>query len=273
MFRRKCSSDQQRAQERVVNTEEHLSKMSPAEIVNEMENIFLDNNSDDMDIDQLEVYLEYLDKVAPVEVTVDSYEQFAEKHASLLAEAHADWKPPRRKKTVIRRAWLVAAVLFVVVGACSIAYAGYTPFAQWVNETLSFSRSPDGSYTSLQEALDAYGIKERLLPKWLPQVYYISDVKVMESEASNYFFAQYLSIEDPNDVLTITVRENLLTDVQVMYEKDSTIVDELLVGSTTYYIGRNNELTTITWAVGVYECSVSGMIEEEDISKIINSIA
>lgn len=272
MFRRKCSSDQQRAQERVVNTEEHLSKMSPAEIVNEMENIFLNNNSDDMDIDRLEAYLEYLDKVAPVEVTVDSYEQFAEKHASLLAESHADWKPPRRKKAVIRRAWLVAAILCVLIGAGSMAYAGYTPFAQWVNETLSFNRSPDGSYTSLQESLDAYGVKEKLVPKWLPTAYYIAEVEVFETEVTNTFFAQYASIDNPDDTMTITVRENLQSDRQVMYEKDSASADEILVGGISYYVSQDDVYTTITWALGPYECTISGVIAEEDVSKIIDSI-
>ena len=271
MFRKAYSSDRRRAQEKAVNTDEHLSGMSPSEIVEEMENIFLDNNSDDMDVDRLVAYLDHLDQVAPVEVHVDSCQQFLEKHAATFG-AHADAKSPRRAKTIMHRAMLAAAVLCVLIGACSIAYAGYTPFAQWEDETSSFSNSPEGEYVLLQDALDAYGVKEKLVPRWLPHGYMISEVQVFEAEMENTFFALYESTESPDDMLTITVRENLLSDAQTVYEKDDTAIDEIIVGSTTYYIGQNNKNITIVWTQGAYECCISGIIEEEDIFKIIDSI-
>lgn len=275
MFRKDYSTDPQRAQDRAVNTEEHLSKMSPSEIVDEMENIFLSDNSDDMDVDQLLAYLDHLDEVAPVAEPFDaeeSYRQFAQDHAALMeAASEKPEKPVHRIPTVVRRIGLVAAALVVVVGVGSIAYASSTPFAQWVNETFSFNSRPAGEYTSLQEALDDYGVKDKLLPSWLPEEYVVSDISVNEMAAFTSFFAQYSSVLSSEHSLTIMIRENPLGTANTVHEKDSESVNPIEAGSNTFYVNRNFDKTSIIWEIGRYECNLSGAITEEDIFKIINS--
>lgn len=277
MFCNDYSSDQHRAQDRTVNIKKHLSNMSPSEIIDEIENIFLDNPSDDMDVDQLITYLEHLDQVAPIDEPFDveeSYKDFMENHSVLMETSNMQKATQLRCRPMklMRRGILVAIALCIVLGACTFAYATSTPFAQWVNETFSFNRTTVGSFTSLQEALDVYNIKEKLVPQWLPPNYTLLDVQVNELEATNVFFAQYVSINDPDAILTITIRENRTSTMQTVYEKDPTLVSEVSIGTTTYYVSRDNEYVAITWAIDSYECSISGLIEEDDVFKIINSI-
>lgn len=277
MFRKNYSTDQKRARDRAVNTKEHLSKMSPSEIVDEMENIFLGDNSDDMDVDQLLAYLDHLDQVAPIDEPFDaeeSYQQFAQEHAALLeaAQTTAPVKSVRHAPRIIRRLIPVASIIILIVGIASITYASSTPFAQWVNETFSFNSRPTGEYTSLQEALDDYSIKEKLLPNWLPKEYVISTVSVNETTAFTTFLAYYDSVEVSDHSLTITIREGPAEMVKTMHEKDITSVDPITSDTSTYYIGYDNGQTSIIWELGRYQCNITGIIAEDDVSKIIDSI-
>lgn len=277
MFHKDYSADPERAQDRAVNTKEHLSKMSPSEIVNEMENIFLGENFDEMDVNRLLEYLDYLDQVAPIDEPFDaeeSYRQFTQDHAALMeaAQTTVPAKPARRFPRSVRRIIIVAATIILLVGIVSIAYAGSTPFAQWVDETFSFSSIPAGEYTSLQEALDDYGVNEALVPEWLPNEYAIATVSVNEATGFTTFLAHYNSVKDPDDHLTITIRERPSEPIKTMYEKDATSVTSIKSGTAIYYIGHDNGQTSIMWELGRYQCNISGIIDEEDISKIIDSI-
>ena len=276
MFRNDYSFDQQWAQDRAVNTKEHLSNMSPSEIVDEMENIFLDNPSDDMDVDQLITYLEHLDQVAPVDAPFnaeESYQDFIENHSVLMETSTVQkvTQPRYYAKTLMRRAVLVAATLCAVLVVCTFAYATSTPFAQWVNETFSFGGNPSQGYRSLQEALDDYGIRDNLIPAWLPPEYVINDVYVSESDSYTIFGALYQSIDANGDMLLITIKQY---DVQpnTSFEKDGIDVKTVLNKNSTYYVSNNNGKTVILWRVDCYECCVSGNYDEEDIYQIINSI-
>jgi hypothetical protein len=251
--------------------------MSPSEIVDEMENIFLDNNSDDMDVDKLISYLDYLDQVAPIDEpfnTEESYQKFMEIHAVLMEDDAFSRKEPLRRpiRTVVRRAALVAAMLCLVIGACGVAYASSVPFAQWVNEVFSFADSSNLEYSSLQEALDDYGVKEKLLPKWLPQDYVVADVSVEKMESFTVFSARYESVTDASKSLTVSIRKLPSTEMHTIFEKDDATVDIRTSGSYTYYITHNEAYTSIIWDVTSYECCITGVIDEGDISNIISSI-
>lgn len=277
MFRKDYSADQKRARDWAVNTKEHLSQMSPSEIADEMENIFLGDYSDDMDVDQLLEYLDHLDKVAPIDEPFDaeeSYQQFTHDHAALMdaAQTTGSAKSVRRFPKSVRRIILVAATIILLVGIASVAYASRTPFAQWVDETFSFGSRPAGEYTSLQEALDDYGVKENLLPRWLPKEYAVFEISVNKTPAFTVFFAQYKSVVNPECSLTITIREKPPGTPDAIHEKDNESVDTIESGADTYYITQNFDRTSIIWEIGRYECSLSGLIAEEDIPKIIDSI-
>lgn len=274
MFGKNYSDDHRRALDKTVNTEEHLSQLSPSEIADEMENIFLDNDSDDMDVDQLIAYLDYLDKVAPVEDprgAEDTAQRVLEQHAAHTEDTAS--KAPRRF-LVRRRIFSLVAVIMILVGViCAIAYANNPKEAKQTDETFTFGDAPTGTYTSLQEALDAYGVKEKLVPKWLPSDYLVAEIQATERKTDRTFFAQYVGVENSENNLTITIRENLTPNMQATYEKDDTGIDKFLIGSTTYYVSQDQGYTNIKWTVDTYECAISGVIAEEDISKIIDSIA
>ena len=274
MFGKNYSDDHRRALDKTVNTEEHLSQLSPSEIVDEMENIFLDNDSDDMDVDQLIAYLDYLDKVAPVEDprgAEDTAQRVLEQHAAHTEDTAS--KAPRRF-LVRRRIFSLVAVIMILVGViCAIAYANNPREVKRTGETLTFGNAPTGTYTSLQEALDAYGVKEKLAPKWLPSGYMVTDIQVLEDNMAENFFAEYSNMmESSDDKLTITIRKNLTPDMQATYERSSDVESAENEDQPEYSVDQNNARTLITWTVDEYECTISGMIDEEDIPKIMNSI-
>jgi len=112
--------------------------------------------------------------------------------------------------------WLRSvAVLVLVIGvfgvvAISAKASGFNLFgmmATWTKDIFHFSGSTETSeytepdqideiqFTSLQEALEMHGIKQKLVPAWVPDGYELTEVEAFQNPAEKSFYALYCRSE------------------------------------------------------------------------------
>lgn len=279
MFRKHCSSNPKQGQpQRSVNPRKHLSNQSPAEIIDEMETIFFDDLSTDIDPDLVDSYLAQLDELSPLaqpDDTSTKYSEFTQKHAIIMRDQFNDQVAavPQKPKRHLKRIAVAAVAVFLLTTFASVTYAQNpsSPFVHWIDEVFSFGVIDPDNFHSVQEALSFYGYTDTHMPTWLPPHYAITNVSVNETEISTSFVGHYVNAENAEDVLTLMVKR-YPTGSNTFYEKDATITDTYVSGSRTYYITQNYDSSSIMWYVDNFEYYISGDLSEEEISSIINSI-
>ena len=258
----------------VVNSDEHLSKMSPSEIVDEMESIFFGDLDSDVDPDVIDEYLDYLNIISPIpkgvtDSEIDSFENFCENNSAFIDSIS---KPLNKKAGIGRicRIALIASIVCILMftGTIVCAKSSNSSIAHWIQETFTFNQSDPKNYGSLQEALDAYSVNEKLVPTWLPDGFAIVDVGINEGKSFTTFSALY--VDDNANEISIIIKQ-LSSSSGAVYEK-SADVQKLTVHGTDFYVTANYDCTSIIWNTNQYECCISGDINKEDVYPIIDSI-
>lgn len=127
-------------------------------------------------------------------------------------------------------------------------------------------------FTSLQEALDAYGIAEPLAPKWLPEGFEFAKVTVN-------FDAEFLRIaatyKDNGKEAKIVVRRYNSKEAldRVSVEKENGQQDvKYIRGGVEHSIAQNRGFYTASWTNGLNIVSIAGSVTEEELEQMIDSI-
>mgnify|MGYP005949669843 CR=1 FL=1 len=263
-----------RTQQRgVVNLKEHLSTLSPSEIIDEMETVFFDDlHDDDLDPDTLDLYLDALDRISPINVpNTGTFEDLLARYKPIVdANSESNSKPLRKPPHRCYRWILTAALVCILICAGTAVYANNSnaPFARWVKSTFTFYPREESTYASLQDALDFYHIDNNLVPTQLPAGFSVTDVSVHSANSFTMFSSQYKNMN--GDTFSITIKQ-LHGQGASVYEKGSDI-QVVSQGGVNYYIMHNFDCITIVWCIDQFECCISGNIPEEDVLPIINSI-
>lgn len=193
---------------------------------------------------------------------------------------------PKKTKRLLHRCIGFAAVIVLVICCASftpnaVGYNFWQIFAQWTSETFGFASKQAGEqpeptdkadveYSSLQEALDAYGIQEKLAPTWIPENYELQTVEVTEIPEMNCFTATY-----QNEDKYITIKVNNIYDGNYRkFEKDNSDMEYFEVGGIEHYIMLNLDSHSAAWVNGENECSIVTpvSISYDDIKHMIESI-
>lgn len=205
-------------------------------------------------------------------------------------------KQPRRKRLSLRR-----VLIGVAVAACLLALAiptavGTKIFQQmvgtWTEEEFQFESEMDNTpsetsvqqgeiqrkndYTSLQEALDDYGITEKVMPTYIPKEYTLSEVSVTELTMSKrvVFNGFYETNNDRSLSITYYYYLRNLTDeaISATYEKDEREVQSYVVQGITHYIFYNYDRVAAVWFNENIECSIHADCTIQEMKKMIDSI-
>jgi len=209
------------------------------------------------------------------EETDDSTDNFYKSEASPAKHKHIK---------LIRVASVVLSIVAVAISSTIVASAFgvnlWGIIARWSNETFSFflsEASPTGeqadiaengvSFRDLEEALSYYGINASLAPTWFPKGYAISQVNVFDTPQRITFNALYSRGDNEIVVNIISLRGN-----GSVYEKDEEEVKIYLINGIEHYIMTNVNRRVAVWTVDNYECSISGILTEDEMMKMIDSI-
>lgn len=233
-------------------------------------------------------------EVAP-EFDVDaSLNRFLDKHSRLIECASRTSKKSRpntsRWKPSIAAAIAVLVVLGSLVTVQAVGIDVFGAIARWTEETFRFTsslqnsadtdsntqnsnnQSPDGEYTSLQDALDACGIKQNVIPQQLPNGFELANVSVYSLPSQVEIEAMYTS----NDrIFSLVIFRYNSPEVvgQTIFEKDSEDMILYDKNGITYYIMSNNQQLTAVWMPQeLLACAITGDLSIVEVESIIDSM-
>lgn len=183
----------------------------------------------------------------------------------------------------VRRLTAAAAVIAVLfagsITASAFGYNLWEVFVQWTEETFHFRGSSDqepsapakdnqDEYLSLQDALDANNIYVPLAPKWVPDGYELTDIKVNISPVQEVFLAIYLK---DDLMLKVQIKRYLSTDPQQI-EQSGTLIEEYESDGIIYYFFEDDPMLQAVWTNENFECYISGGLTIDEMKTIVDSI-
>lgn len=264
-----------------------LDAMSAVELAEALECALDAMTEEDYDEAVIDAYLDALDRKAPmpeIPDTAAAYAGFQQRLRDLQPNgapltARASAKPSGRFRHILRAGLIAAAAILLMLGGMITAQAAgidvFGAFARWTENVFSFgsvrgngigdtanepSQAPifeQGlEYSSLQEALDDYGITEITAPTWFPQGYTLNELLVTSFEGIDRFT---LSANYKNDERLLSIEIMRYTDEPIQQvEKTDTIVESIEINGITFHFIENTDNYTVAWATEHYECHIVG---------------
>lgn len=241
---------------------------------------------EDFDEETLDVFLEELDKQAPLELSFDpqaALERFHSKVSS-LSKAGSE-APARRARPRFRRLAAIAATAAVLLGSMMTVQAlgvdvfGF--FANWTNDIFFFSSNQQSKtyplalgesaeFESVEAALEAFGVEASVVPGWYPD-------DIGEFTVTGSVFDSGMDIYAVSDggerLLTINYAEFDEDAGPLRFiEKDASGVLLYEKGGYAHYIMEDHGLYTTTWIADNMQCVIAGFISRDEMIQVIDSI-
>lgn len=264
-----------------------LDAMSAVELAEALERTLDAMTEEDYDEAVIDAYLDALDrKAAMPEIpnTAAAYDAFQQKLRDLQPNAapltaRTSAKPSGRFRHIFRVGLIAAVAILLMLGGMITAQAAgidvFGAFARWTEDLFTFgsvhgqgandttgkptrqSISEQGlEYTSLQEALDDYGITEVTAPAWFPAGYVLTGLSIANIEATGRFILS-ASYENGEGLLGVDITQ-YSNEPAIQVEKTDTIVESIEINGTTFHFIENTENHTVAWATEHYECYIWG---------------
>lgn len=204
----------------------------------------------------------------------------------------------RRLGRVLTKVAGTAAVIVVLffsgIGIANAAgYDAWSAVASWTEDIFTFrerggslevsvptSHEPDGtgSYASLQDALDAYGITAPIAPKWIPKGYAAESVDAITTEyganiTAIYMFQGNQSETDAASSIVVSVIFDLSGAMDYHVQKDEDNPEVYEKNDVEHYIMTNAGDNVVVWQQGSCKCVISSEdVGTKDLKMIIDSI-
>lgn len=211
-----------------------------------------------------------------------------------MDEPEQDSTPPPKEGGGRGLRWLgrmfilaAALVIILTISAYAAGYDLWGAIAQWGHDTFTFASESDpatenvdksfpsnqAEYSSLQEALDAYGVTTPLAPTWIPDGFSLDEVVVAEGslDGSMRFQAFYVNEDKYLSIYVLTMHDNAGID-HSMWEKDNAHAIEIEISGTTFYLIENDEDPVLVWQDGSFEGCIYGDVTSEILISMAKSI-
>ena len=199
--------------------------------------------------------------------------------------------PPRRRHHLKRKTLVLAAVISVMLASLlTVQAAGVDVFgaiARWTTELFSFGKTEESrglvvdgkwpeidleqnqQFTSLQEALDYYGVTEVVAPQWIPDGFVQENISVEPNGVWLAFFAEYV---DEDGKLLVISYSSYVSEPPTYYEKTSSLLEIFEANNSVYYALGNLKNYVIVWTTPHFECCVSAPLNSTDMNSLKNVI-
>lgn len=204
------------------------------------------------------------------------------------AGAASEKKDHSSGKGILRRRWLrrlvsaAAVVAVLVVSGIASNVTGYNfweRIVHWGKESFNLvgndvpdtphpSKDDQQDYQTLQEALELYDITVPLAPKWIPERYEQTRIKVKVSPVQELFVGIY---ESGEKMMKIQIARYLEGD-PINYDQDGTLVEEYEVRGVRFHLFAGEYSMLAVWSIDDFECSISGDLTMEEMKKMLDSI-
>lgn len=199
---------------------------------------------------------------------------------------HAHRRRPVRKLTI-----LAATLVFLMASLLTVQASGVDVFGaivRWTDELFSFGKTEENrglvvdgkwpeidlnknqQFTSLQEALDFYGVTEVFEPRWIPDEFVQEIVTVDTNGVWLSFFISYAN--SSGQILAVSY--NSYQSASLMYyEKTGSLLETFVSDGVMYNIFRNVDNYTAAWITPHFECCISVPTDAMDIDELKNILS
>ncbi len=241
------------------------------------------------DMALIEAILEILDERAPLDIPRDTPEEslkkFRAKFAPILDSDVEERTEPRRPvrhgvARVAIAACLCVVMLIAVAQACGLDLIGR--FLEWGEETfilhganydggqMALEEAPEGEFTSMEDAVAAYGITDPVVPTWIPEGFSVQYVKAKEQTHAVSLTARYLA-GDKEIVLKVYSYRGT-GEYEIHSEHTDPQATEYEANGTTFLLSSNEGQYQASWLAGGCTCNINGDLTEDEIKKMVDSI-
>ena len=201
--------------------------------------------------------------------------------------AHSKHGAQVRIRNAKRRIAVFAAVLIIVLASLATVQANgvdvFGAIARWTSELFSFGRTEENrdlvvdekwpeidvnenrQFTSLQEALDFYGVTEVAAPQWIPDGFVPQIVNVNPNGTWLEFLASYTN--GSGQVLAVSYNSYQGTPL-MYYEKAGSVSETFTIDDNVCKIFENVGNYTAVWITPHFECCVSAPTDAMDIDML-----
>lgn len=208
--------------------------------------------------------------------------------------------PPKRvirlrqvRRTILVAATAIVCALAVMVTAQAAGVDVFGAMARWSEDVFSFGQiapdsevsdnpdqeaneletdnpAKDQEFSSLQEALDAYGMTEVHEPGWLPEGYALDsiDVLAVDDPFLRTFVATYSNGDDCISVDIMSYED----EPSMLVQKTDTSFETKVWGGITFYLLKNTNSDIVAWYDRENEYYVSGKLENESLWEVAISM-
>ena len=185
----------------------------------------------------------------------------------------------RKKTRLLVRIVSIAAVISLLLGFGAVtAYA--RKGALW-NVVVNWSQGsfrladPDepkpGPFYALATALRGCGIREPLVPKWLPDGYGEGTFQFEDISGFMQFYSTCYNGE--KEIHMNVFHYSSEQRPETVYESDTSVPYEIYeAGGVEHYLMMNDKYRRAVWMNGDLECSILGEVSEQEMKRIIDSI-
>ena len=264
-----------------------LDAMSAVELAEALERALDAMTEEDYDEAVIDAYLDALDRKAPmpeIPDTAAAYAGFQQRLRDLQPNgapptARESAKPSGIFRHILRAGLIAAAAILLMLGGMITAQAAgidvFGAFARWTESVFTFgavrgngfgdtTNEPSQDlifkqkqeYTSLQEALDDYGITEVTAPTWFPEGYTLTKLLVTSTEEIDRFI---LRATYENDGYSLGIEIMRYSDEPAQQvEKTDAVVESIEISGITFHFIENTDNHTVAWVTEHYECNIWG---------------
>lgn len=262
-----------------------------------------------LDVKQIEMILAEMERRGindPSRSSEEAWNEFEQEYSGKISD-YADCAPDakacaatsgkpvhtHRRRPVRKLTILAATLVFLIASLLTVQASGVDVFGaivRWTEELFSFGRTEetrslvvDGKwpeidlnknqqFTSLQEALDFYGVTEVFEPRWIPDEFVREIVAVDTNGVWLSFFSSYAN----NSGQTLVVSYNSYQSASLMYyEKTDSLLETFVSDGVMYNIFKNVDNYTAAWITPHFECCISvptDALDTDELKDILSSI-
>ena len=252
----------------------------------------------EIDVEALDSLLEQMEAVSPLPASLstdpeESLKQFRRRYASVIETANAGTvedisavPEKRHSNRLFVRALPFAAALMLLLSSITAQAFGMNVFsviARWTAEIfrLDGGSTPyatvsirplevdeEATYQSLEEAMEAFGIRAPLVPKEIPERFELVEVTATCRKTGILICADFKSSDG---AFRIRYNEAEAQEFNTL-EKENTSVDSHFVKGIEHKLTSDLGRHKAVWRNGDFECRITGDLSEQEIITIIDSI-
>lgn len=127
------------------------------------------------------------------------------------------------------------------------------------------------TFQSLAEATEYYGL-EKVAPTWIPEHYTLKFVGANSENGYTSLYAWYILDSDTQQGLSIRIVSYEQAESMVeKYEMEMEGGEERFASGVRYFLTQNKQNIRAVWVNGNCLCSISGLVSDSEMEKMIKS--